>query len=433
MNKLTDFLFRIHWILFIFLMLFTHCISMHSVYETTKEEGRPTPFLGIFTGVSGLAYSGSKGDIPWFTFFLIDLPFTIVADTALLPIVAPWYFVHSSISDSQKKNDLEQEEQQAINQQKQILANGGHSNSIQATAFSPDSSKILTSDGATLKLWDMSGHLIKTIPAPYDITTLAYDPRGQLFIAGTKKAEVLIWDIKGRLLKSLQGHSKAIHSIVFSPDGRLFATCSQNNSTRLWTRSGKAVATINIWNKSNAMAFNGRGNLFAISGRSSKSDNYDYVIQVWNTNGKLLRKWDGHSLALKFMPGDMLISVNDGRIFAHIFDYRKSEPAYTKFLPPGEIVERAHIIASNRMVGCFLTHRGARGESCRLFNQHGEVLNVFYEEDMHSWSVVALSPDGRLLAISIKNVLTIWHINDPKNKSKIPDINRTMHGNQSHE
>jgi WD40 repeat protein len=42
----------------------------------------------------------------------------------------------------------------------------------------------------------------------------------------------------------LIGHKKGVNDIVFSPDGKLVATASDDNTVRLWSLSGKAVRTI---------------------------------------------------------------------------------------------------------------------------------------------------------------------------------------------
>src|SRR5262245_34398506 len=83
----------------------------------------------------------------------------------------------------------------------------GHTSSIRATAFSPDS-RLLASvgDDAVVKLWDTA---------------------------------------TGRELATLKGHSQSVKAVAFSSDGKLLVSGSDDGSARLWdVNSGETLATL---------------------------------------------------------------------------------------------------------------------------------------------------------------------------------------------
>jgi WD40 repeat protein len=45
---------------------------------------------------------------------------------------------------------------------------------------------------------------------------------------------VLSWDAEGKELLAVKAHSKVVRSVAFSPDGKLLATGSQDNTAKLW-------------------------------------------------------------------------------------------------------------------------------------------------------------------------------------------------------
>src|SRR5438445_7434067 len=105
-----------------------------------------------------------------------------------------------------------------------IWASGGHSDSVNSVAYSPDGQLLVSgSSDRTLKLWRQDGTFIKSLSIPYninaqlaDVRSVAVSPDGKLLAGGvrlfngvlqTYTGAVQVWRISdGVLVQTLTGY-----------------------------------------------------------------------------------------------------------------------------------------------------------------------------------------------------------------------------------
>jgi WD40 repeat protein len=195
-----------------------------------------------------------------------------------------------------------------------IWAKGGHSDSVNAVAYSPDGQLLVSgSSDRTIKLWRRDGTFIKTLAIPYDINhqlfdvlSVAISPDSILIAAGVQEttgggqftSAVHIWRISdGQLVQSFTGYAiggvtnTGVTSVAFSPDGQYLASGSKDQSVKVWRMSnGTLVSSRSDHTQQvNAVAFSPNGQWLA-------SGSNDDTAKLYRTSDwGLVQTFTGHT------------------------------------------------------------------------------------------------------------------------------------------
>ena len=111
---------------------------------------------------------------------------------------------------------------------------------VTAVAFSPDG-QILATAAIHIKLWNLRNQAeIATLRRDNYVRALDFSSDGRFLAAGDQGGprNVKVWDVSTRqAVASMQADSKAVYSVVFSPDDRLLASAGYDGIIKLWTVS----------------------------------------------------------------------------------------------------------------------------------------------------------------------------------------------------
>lgn len=158
---------------------------------------------------------------------------------------------------------------------------------VHSLAFHPDDRTLAIGDASgRIWLWDIAGNQGKQFDANFweahksTVTTLAFNPAGTILLSGGEDAVLLVWElVDGSLFLSrkLEGwHLKEIRALSFRYDGKIAASCSMDDTLRIWrTDNWKVILTHKGGqNWSFALTFSLFGDLLASASK-------DETVKIW--------------------------------------------------------------------------------------------------------------------------------------------------------
>lgn len=178
-----------------------------------------------------------------------------------------------------------------------IFAYKGHSIDVQAVAWSPDSTRVVSGSGdETTQAWDATTganvvvyhHVF--VPSKYDPRgeydepwCVAWSPDGKYIASGYfNTGSVQIWNAStGKLLLNFQGSEEPIFTVDWSPDGKLIVSAGAGFVPKVWdAMTGRVIYTYEGHTYPDGY-YTVRSAKWSPDGKFIASASADKTVQVW--------------------------------------------------------------------------------------------------------------------------------------------------------
>jgi len=138
------------------------------------------------------------------------------------------------------------------------------------------------------------------------VTSASFSPDGKFILSASKDATARIWDAeKGFLLLTLNGHKDMVFYAEYDPQGKHIATASGDHTSMIWDAiSGKMLFELKGHTK--PVIFNS----FSPDGKKLATASWDSTVRIWETStGKLLNTVKGSGTVFWDSSGKKIVTL----------------------------------------------------------------------------------------------------------------------------
>jgi WD40 repeat protein len=289
----------------------------------------------------------------------------------------------------------------------------GHLGSVTALAFDPEGRSLAASDtGGVVQVWRMDEGEASPQVIRHRGSVFGLDlGRGGLLATGARDGGLRLWRVGGTVEERVRrGHSGAVQSAVFSPDGREVASGGRDGSIRVWD-VGTGRVTLKLLGHAgrvNSVAFGPEGRMLASGGD-------DRTVRLWYREGGSRRVLGSHwspVLTVAFSPDGRFIASGGRDKLIRLWDVKAGEQRAVLKGHRGGVWDLSFTRDGGRLVSA------GRDGTARLWR----VARPFDEEAApleHPDEVLGVSagPGGGLVTSCADGVVRLWDLGARSSRS----------------
>ena len=172
------------------------------------------------------------------------------------------------------------------------------------------------------ELWETPPNYITTLEGhTRAVRSVVFSPDGTILASGSQDSTIKLWDVATKTnIATLSGHNNEVNTVSFSPDGTILASGSQDRTIRLWDVATRTeIATIEDRDRGAiiSVSFSPNGTMLA-SGASGGT------VKLWDVaTGTSIATLEGHEdwvSAVSFSPDGTMLASGSGDRTIRLWD-----------------------------------------------------------------------------------------------------------------
>ena len=305
---------------------------------------------------------------------------------------------------------------------------------IQGIEYSPDGTRLAVTTAIGVWIYDtQTGEELNLITGGHTdrVYSAAYSPDGKIIATGSWDDTLRLWDTRtGKNIKTFKGYTFGISSVAYSPDGSTIAIHNFRKHTieLLNAHTGKHLKTL-IGHEDPSALYEGHPDAsiasftYSPDGKTIVSGGGDKTVRLWNARtGGNIGTLTGHTeavLAVAYSPdGDTIVSAGRDKTVrlwdAHTGNNIKTLSGHKDIIVTVAYSPDGNTIVSGGWDGMLHRWDAATGEPLKSFEIYTGVLH-FTRGHGGAITHTTYSPDGKTIATAGADGTMQWwdaHIGD---------------------
>jgi uncharacterized protein with WD repeat len=234
------------------------------------------------------------------------------------------------------------------------------------------------------------------------VTSVVFSPDGKTLASGSCDDTIKLWDVAtAKNTATLHGHTDGVNSVAFSPGGKALVSASNDNTVKLWdVATGKNIVTLKGHTSSVEFV------AFSPNGKSLASASADHTIKLWDiATGKNTATLHGHTFCVHcviFSPDGKTLASGSLDSTLKLWDVTEARNTFTlrgHQMP----VHSVNFSPNGKMLAS-----GSTDGTVRLWEvATGKQRAILYLDGVFS---VTFSPNGKNLAFGGDKTIKVWDI-----------------------